>query len=93
MYKNKVTIMINFKNLNLHKILLAQNSRAFSSSFCQKSTNNHINLNYSERFMKFFKRNYSDFSIPKIEPVKTYENADTQKLQILNENKNKSGIY
>ena len=28
-----------------------------------------------------------------ISPVKIYENADTQKMQILMENKTKSGIY
>jgi len=39
--------MIILKNLILNKILLAHGSRVYSS--CHKSTNNHINLNSSER--------------------------------------------
>jgi len=48
----------------------------------------------------WLRQNYSTSSSPpkegsenNIKPVKVYDNADTQKLHILQENKNKSGIY
>ena len=43
----------------------------------------------SSHFSFYGLRNYST----SISPVKTYRNPDTQKLQILKENKGKSGVY
>nr|YP_009568430.1 hypothetical protein [Drechslerella brochopaga]QBL02512.1 hypothetical protein [Drechslerella brochopaga] len=83
-------------------LLLAGNSFGYKHTpdFTKNLRDNYNNcfkfsggLKFEGFKVKFFKRNYSGTSISKIQPVKIYENADTQKLQILNENKNKSGIY
>ena len=39
------------------------------------------------------KRYFSSTNFPYCFPVKSYENADTDKFQIINENRNKAGIY
>ena len=55
------------------------------------SSVNTIHFFNSKEFTKFFRSLWN--ASHSIVPVKTYSNAETQKLDILKENKNQSGIY
>jgi group I intron endonuclease len=60
-------------------------------------------LNLSKRVGDYYKKSelnslvenryFSSTNFPDCFPVKSYENADTDKFQIINENRNKAGIY
>lgn len=69
-------------NINSKLSWLGQGVRISSSSLLSKVSN-----------LSIIVRNYSTGDNKSVDPVKIYENTDLQKLDIINDNRGKSGIY
>nr|YP_010608687.1 hypothetical protein PNX16_mgp084 [Drechslerella dactyloides]WAN89767.1 hypothetical protein [Drechslerella dactyloides] len=84
-------MIINYKNLNKLHPLYVTGFSVTSVVFCISSLNIFINKRFRIENLLHFSS--SSLNKDNIKPVAIYPNSDTQKLEILKNNKNKAGIY
>lgn len=73
-----------------------KSSRFYSSSLVGDASSkfSRLHTTHPESKCRFYSTNPSPEIEPtEVVPVVTYSNPDTQKLDILNDNKNKAGVY